>query len=82
MRYIRGFRDGAAAAALAQLLAAEVDPERDAVDQRDRYASANPADLDLDPLTIKECRDSNRYGEAHRSGRDRCGALGQLRLRI
>ena len=29
MRYIRGFRDGAAAAALAQLLAAEVDPERE-----------------------------------------------------
>ena len=29
MRYIRGFRDGAAAAALAQLLAAEVDPARE-----------------------------------------------------
>jgi hydrogenase expression/formation protein HypD len=29
MRYIRGFRDGAAAAALAQLIAAEVDPERE-----------------------------------------------------
>jgi hydrogenase expression/formation protein HypD len=28
MRYIRGFRDGAAAAALAKLLAAEVDPRR------------------------------------------------------
>src|SRR6202167_912125 len=29
MRYIRGFREGAAAAALARLLAAEVDPERE-----------------------------------------------------
>ena len=29
MRYIRGFRDGSAAAALAQLLAVEVDPERE-----------------------------------------------------
>jgi hydrogenase expression/formation protein HypD len=29
MRYIRGFRDGAAATALARLLAAEVDPERE-----------------------------------------------------
>src|SRR3984957_3953169 len=29
MRYIRGFRDGAAAAALAQLLEAEVDPQRE-----------------------------------------------------
>jgi hypothetical protein len=27
MRYIRGFRDGAAAAGLARLLAAEVDPD-------------------------------------------------------
>jgi len=29
MRYIRGFRDGAAAAALARLISAEVDPERE-----------------------------------------------------
>ncbi len=29
MRYIRGFREGAAAAALAKLLAAEVDPKRE-----------------------------------------------------
>ena len=29
MRYIRGFREGAAAAALAKLLAAEVDPQRE-----------------------------------------------------
>jgi hydrogenase expression/formation protein HypD len=29
MRYVRGFREGAAAAALAQLLEAEVDPQRD-----------------------------------------------------
>jgi hydrogenase expression/formation protein HypD len=29
MRYIRGFRDGGAAAALSQLIAAEVDPERE-----------------------------------------------------
>jgi hydrogenase expression/formation protein HypD len=29
MRYIRGFREGAAAAALARLIAAEVDPERE-----------------------------------------------------
>ncbi len=29
MRYIRGFREGAAAAAMAKLLAAEVDPDRE-----------------------------------------------------
>ena len=29
MRYIRGFREGAAAAALAKLLIAEVDPKRE-----------------------------------------------------
>ena len=35
--------------------------QRDALEQRDRYASANAADFRLDPLIIEQCCDSHRY---------------------
>ena len=39
--------------------------DRNLLDQRDRNARANPADLDLDPLVIQQRRDPYRNSQAH-----------------
>jgi hypothetical protein len=41
--------------------------DRDLIEERDRYASANPADFDLNPLFTQQSDDLNWDGQAHRS---------------
>ncbi len=43
----------------------EIVADGDIVDQCDRDAAANPADLGLDPLIGEECRHSRWHGQAH-----------------